>query len=98
MKEEIEAYVKHCKSCQINKVLTPRRKIPMEITTTAERPFEKCYMDVLGPLPVIQGNNIYILTFQDDINKYVVAIPIPQQDAETIAKAFVERRTTNPTD
>ncbi len=91
MKREIEAYVKHCKSCQVNKVLAPRRKIPMEITTTAEHPFEKCYMDVVGPLPITQGNNRYILTFQDDLSKYVVAIPIPQQDAETIAKAFVER-------
>ena len=38
-----------------------------------------------------QGNNSYILMFQDDLSKYVVAIPIPQQDAETIVKAFVER-------
>ena len=70
----------------------------MEITTTAIHPFEKCYTDVVGPLPITQGNNRYILTFQDDLSKYVVAIPIPQQDAETIAKALVERRTTNPTD
>jgi hypothetical protein len=80
MKQEIEAYVKRCESCQVNKVLTPRRKIPMEITTTVEHPFEKCYMDVVGPLPITQGNS-----------KYVLAIPIHQQDAETIAKAFVER-------
>ena len=62
----------------------------MEITITAENPFEKCFMDV-GPLPISQGNNKYILTFQDDLGKYVVAIPIHQQDAETIAKAFVEK-------
>ena len=79
MKQEIEAYVKHCKSCQVNKVLTPRRIIPMKITTTAEHPFEKCYMEVVGPLPITQGNNRYILTFQDDLNKYVVAIPIPNK-------------------
>jgi len=54
----------------------------MEITITAEYPFEKCFMDVVGPLPISQGNNKYILTFQDDLSKYVVAIPIHQQDAE----------------
>ena len=31
------------------------------------------------------------MTFQDDLSKYVVAIPIVQQDAETVARAFVER-------
>jgi hypothetical protein len=59
----------------------------MEITTTAEHPFEKCYLDVVGPLPVMQGSNKYIQTFQDDLSKYVVAVLISQQDAETV---FVE--------
>jgi len=63
----------------------------MEITTTAECPFGKCYLDVLGPLPVTQGNNKYILTFQDHLSKYIVAKPIGQQDAETMARAFVEK-------
>jgi len=34
-----EEYVEQCKSCQVNKILTPKLKAPMEITTTAERPF-----------------------------------------------------------
>jgi transposase InsO family protein len=53
--------------------------------------FEKCYLDVVGPLPVTQGGNKYVLTFQDDLSKYVVAVPISQQDAETIARVFVEK-------
>ena len=36
-----------------------------------------------------QGNKKYSLTFQDDLSKYVVAVPIGQQDAVTVAKAFV---------
>jgi hypothetical protein len=91
MRREIEAYVKQCKICQVNKSLTPRHKEPMEITTTAEQPFEKCYLDVVGPLPVTQKSNKYILNFQDDLSKYVVAMPLTQQDAETIARAFVEK-------
>ena len=38
-----------------------------------------------------QGNNKYILMFQDDISKYIVVITIGQQDAETVARAFVEK-------
>jgi len=70
-------------------MLTPKHKAHMEITTTAEHPFDKCYLDIVGPLPVTQGNSKYILTFQDDLSKYVVAVPIGQQDAETVARAFV---------
>lgn len=29
MRREIEGYVKQCKSCQTNKILTPRHKVPM---------------------------------------------------------------------
>jgi len=70
-------------------MLNPKLKAPMKITTTAEHPFVKCYLDIVGPLPVTQGNNKYILTFQDDLSKYMVAVPFGQQDAETVARAFV---------
>jgi len=89
MRREFEEYLKECRSCQVNKMLTPKHKAPIEITTIAEHPFDKCYLDIVGPLPVTQGNNKYILTFQDDLSKYVVAVPIGQQDAETVARPFV---------
>jgi hypothetical protein len=89
MKQEIEEYVRKCKSCQVNKVLGPQRKVPMEITTTANQPFEKRCLDIVGPLPETQKENKYILTFQDELSKFLVAIPIPRQDSETVAQEFV---------
>jgi len=71
MRCEVEEYVKQCRSCQVNKMLTPKHKAPMEITA-AEHPFDKCYLDIVGLLPVTQRNNKYILTFQDDLSKYRV--------------------------
>lgn len=85
MRRDVEDYVRQCKSCQRNKMLKAKHKAPLQITTTAERPFEKCYLDVVGPLPVTLSGNKYVLTFQDDLSKYVVAIPIERQDAETVA-------------
>jgi hypothetical protein len=90
MKQEIEEYVKQCRSCQTNKILGPRGKAPMEITTTAKQPFEKCCLDIVGPLTETQNGNRYVLTFQDELSKFLVAIPIPRQDAETVAKEFVK--------
>ena len=62
----------------------------MEITTTARRPFERCALDIVGLTGVTNKGNRYILTFQDDLTKFMAAIPIPTQDAETIAREFVE--------
>ena len=63
----------------------------MEITSTANHPFDKCYLDIVGPLLPLATGNRYILTFQDDLSKYVVATPIRQQDAETVARVFVSQ-------
>jgi hypothetical protein len=89
MKEEVEEYVKKCEKCQLNKMLRSRNKAPMEITSTAKHPFEKCALDILRPLTETVSGNKYILTFQDDLSKFLVTIPIPQQDAETVVRHFV---------
>jgi hypothetical protein len=61
----------------------------MEITTKAEHPFEICDLDIVGPLTETTSSNKYILTFQDDISKFLVVVPVSQEDAGTIAMAFV---------
>ncbi|KAG5867118.1 hypothetical protein JTB14_011107 [Gonioctena quinquepunctata] len=48
------------------------------------------FLDVVGPLPVTERGNKYILTFQCDLSKFSCAITIPDQEANTIAQAFVE--------
>jgi transposase InsO family protein len=90
MKRDIEKYVKKCKSCQVNKNLGPRSRAPMEITTTARQPFQRCALDIVGPTDITNKGNRYILTFQDDLTKFMAAIPIPTQDAETVAREFVQ--------
>ena len=45
-------------------------KEPMVITTTANRAFEKIYLDVVGPLPKSHKGNSFILTLQDDLTKF----------------------------
>jgi hypothetical protein len=55
-------------------------------TTTARQPFEKCCLDKVGPLTETQAGNKYILTFQDELSTFLVAILVPRHDAETVAK------------
>jgi hypothetical protein len=89
MKQEVEYYVKKCEKCQLNKLLRPKTKAPMEMTTTARKPFEKCSLDIVGPLVESSSDNKYVLIFQDELSKSMAAIPTERQDAETIATEFV---------
>lgn len=90
MKQELEEYIRQCETCQKNKITQNKTKMPMKITTTPDVVWEKCALDIVGPLNQTSDGNKYVLTFQDELSKYTLAIPIQQQDAVTVAKAFVE--------
>lgn len=90
MRRDIENYVKSCKSCQINKPLRQCNKAPMIITSTATKPIEKLFLDLVGPLPeTIQDNYKLILTLQDDLTKYSQAYPMVTCSAEETAQRLV---------
>lgn len=88
MMKDIVAYIKNCSSCQKNKY-GKNTKIPMAITTTSLVPFEKIFMDIVGPLPITNNNNKFILTIQDDLSKFSEAFAIPNAEADTVAHTFV---------
>jgi transposase InsO family protein len=52
-------------------------------------PFERISADILGPLPVTARRNKYILVIGDHFTKWIEANPLPNQEAETIAKKIV---------
>lgn len=62
----------------------------MKVTTTSDTPFEKVVMDIVGPLTQSYERNKYILTIQDDLTKFIIACPLLNQEAETVAQMFVE--------
>lgn len=85
----VRAYIKQCVSCQRNKSYGSN-KIPMEITTTSTKPFEKIFLDIVGPLPTSTNGKNFILTIQDDLSKYSLAIPLQNQTTEVVAEKFVK--------
>jgi transposase InsO family protein len=50
---------------------------------------ERIAVDVMGPLPLSEGGNRYILVAMDYFTKWPEAYPIPTQDAKTVAKILV---------
>ena len=63
----------------------------LEITDTQSEAWVKIALDIVGPLPLSESGNKYVLTCQDNLTKYLIAIPIDNQEAETVADIFVNK-------
>ena len=89
LKRDVENFVNSCRNCQLKKLIRIKPKEPMILTDTPDSAFDKISMDIMGPLPKSQSNNQYILTIQDLLTKYSLAIPLREASAICVADALV---------
>jgi hypothetical protein len=89
LEDDVTQYIKTCKTCQLNKETRSKIKLPLTVTDTQATPWDKLYLDVVGPLPLTGRNMKYILTCQDNLSKYLMATPLENQTADVVAEAFV---------
>ena len=75
----------------MKKLLRIKTKQPIIITDTPGTSFDKVVMDIVKSLPKTKRGNEYILTLQDQLTKFCMGIPLPDQTSETIAEVFVNR-------
>ena len=80
-----------CKTCDLCAARKQKRKFknPMKRYLVGN-PFERVAIDIMGPLPPA-GENRYILVIQDYFSKWVEALAVPDQKAETVARVLVDR-------
>lgn len=89
MKKSIFDYVTKCMSCRKNKH-TVKTNEKFVLTPTPQKPFDSVAMDTIGPFTKSNSGNRYALTVQCDLSKYVIIKPIPNKQADTLARAFIE--------
>lgn len=92
MRGDTKNYVDSCKSCIERKKINqkaPLLKIPVVL-----RPFKKISMDILGPLPLTQINNKFILVINDYLTRWPETFALQDQKAETIARCFIDNIVT----
>ena len=78
--------VRACHLCQMRKPPRPTHHMrPGSIQ--AQEPWEMVAIDTVGPLPESNGN-VKILTCVDLFSRYPLAIPVPNEKAETVALAL----------
>ena len=63
-------------------------------------PLENVAVDILGPLPVTEKGNKYILVVTDYFTRWVETYPMPNQEVSTVAQTLVDEffcRFSSPT-
>ena len=88
MRSQLRIYTRACAVCQ--------RKRTRNVNTRHEMVGflpgyvnERVNMDVCGPFTVSSLKNKYLLVICDSFSKYVVAVPVPDTRATTLADAFL---------
>lgn len=86
---DVASYCRSCPKCQ--KVTAKGRisRVPLVSPPLIEEPFKRIAIDFVGPLPLSENKNRYILVCIDYATRYPEAIPLKTQDAETVANALL---------
>ena len=86
---DVTQYVAACTECSLNKHARQKPRAPLQ-SYSAGAPMEKVHMDILGPLPKSHRGNLYVLLMVDQFTKWAEAVSLPDQTAETIARAAID--------
>ncbi|KAG7468788.1 Transposon Ty3-I Gag-Pol poly [Solea senegalensis] len=86
---DVADFCRRCDECTARKGPTGRSQAPLQ-QLRAGAPLERVAVDIVGPLPITDRGNRYILTAMDYFSKWPEAYPIADVEAETVADALVE--------
>ena len=85
MREDVQIHIKECPSC--NKWKDSNRKPRAGLSEyRVGYPMDRVGIDIIGPLPCSNQDNRYILVVGDHFTRWMEAYPIPNQQAEEVAR------------
>ena len=83
---------KYCQSCAVCLKTKPKGKTPkapLQISPVFDRPFFKCAIDLIGPLPTSAAKNRYVLTFIDYTTRWVEAAALKDTTTPFICEELI---------
>ena len=89
MKQDVSQWCKECSDCASRKSPPCTPRAPMKPVYVCN-PMEKIALDILGPLPVTEAGNRYVVVISDYFTRWSEAFPLPNQEATTVAKKLTE--------
>lgn len=86
MSKEVREYVANCATCKETKAPSHTLRPPMGKAFGTERPFQRLYVDLLGPYPRSKARNTTILIILDHLTKFLWLKPLRKASASAIVR------------
>jgi transposase InsO family protein len=88
LNKDVQIYCKACHVCATRKNAGRRQKAEMRRYDVGF-PMEEVAIDIMGPFPVSDDGNKYVLVVVDSFSKWMEAYPLENIEAKTVAEKLV---------
>lgn len=82
--KDVKNYVGNCEVCKTTKAPNIVLRPPMGAQATTDRPFQRLYIDLLGPYPRSKAGNIGLLIILDHMSKFHWLCPLKKFTSKII--------------
>lgn len=90
MRQDVQKFVNSCETCKTTKATNQQLRPPLGSHHRIDRPFQKIYMDLLGPYPRSSNQKTTILIILDQLTKYVILKTLTKATATKVASILRE--------
>lgn len=90
MAEQVRVFVRQCATCKETKAPNVTLRPPMGQQVSVDRPWQRLYIDLLGPYPRSKAGNTTLLIILDKFSKFVLLKPLRKATAGEITR-YLER-------
>lgn len=90
MVADVKKYILSCESCQTSKTPNQTLRPTMGNMTESERPFQKLFIDLIGPFPRSKQGNIGVCIILDHFSKFTFLKPLRKFCSKQIIKFLRE--------
>ena len=87
--QDVKRFIQECVECQ-RAVPMRKSKAPLRMMPVFSTPFNRLAADIVGPLPLSERKNRYILTIMDCSTRNPEAVPPRRVDVASVADALLQ--------
>jgi hypothetical protein len=87
---DVRKAVSECLACELGRLRRPGVEARM-VRYHSSRRFQMMALNVLEMSPATKRGNRKVLVIGDMLSRYVVAVPISDESADTVARVFFDR-------
>ncbi|XP_059221494.1 uncharacterized protein LOC131996064 [Stomoxys calcitrans] len=86
---QVRQFVQECQTCKETKPSNTTLRPPMGKECVTERPFQRIYVDFLGPYPRSKSGNTFIFIVLDHLSKYVLLKAMPKASTRNVVRFLI---------